>query len=247
MPQPPRPSLSLYFGFAVALIQWALSLFGVTVNLWLGCILWAVVTGLFVDFVWRSDRTANKSKLTRALLTGGVVIIMALLAWKPVTDQYEREHTKAVFKLEASPQLQKSPPPPQKEIVEKPAEQRKTKPLSKPTPPPTDTIKNEHWPTAAEIADEIKKKTESESPLKSDLHVVFFGHDILRFHYLNRGIESARQPKFGFGLIDLTTPYCPDGSPQFLPIPVKVQEKDFARPGKCSDGWKFSAEQASNI
>lgn len=108
MPKLPRPSFSLYIGFAFGLVQWALTLWGVAVNLWLGCTLWVVIIGLFVDVVWRSEWTTKKSILTKGVLTGVVVILMVLIARKPVSDQYAREHPDKSPLVAAEPRSQEA-------------------------------------------------------------------------------------------------------------------------------------------
>lgn len=87
-------------------------------------------------------------------------------------------------------------------------------------------------PTAAEIAEEIRKAKEEESPLRSDLQLLFFGRDSLLFNYINRSKESAQQPKYWFIVLDLSRPYFPPGSsePNGLPVLTHVQG-DFVRPG----------------
>jgi hypothetical protein len=88
-------------------------------------------------------------------------------------------------------------------------------------------------PTAAEIAEEVRKQSQRESTLRADLEYLFFGKDALYFNYVNHSKDTAEQPKYWFGGLDLSRPYFPQNSnaPNALPIIAQVQASDFCRPG----------------
>jgi hypothetical protein len=88
-------------------------------------------------------------------------------------------------------------------------------------------------PTAAEIAEELRKHSQQDSTLRADLEYLFFGRDALYFNYINHSKDTAQQPKYWFGGLDLSRPYFPPGSkqPNGLPILTQVQASDFCRPG----------------
>ena len=91
----PRQSIELYLGIAIALAQWALNLWGIVMNLWLGCALWIGITGLFIDIVWRSQWTVAISMQIKFMLTFVVIALMVGIAWKPVGSQYVKRNSDA--------------------------------------------------------------------------------------------------------------------------------------------------------
>jgi hypothetical protein len=50
-------------------------------------------------------------------------------------------------------------------------------------------------PTAAEIAEEVRKQSQQESKLGADLEYLFFGRDALYFNYVNHSKDTAEQPR----------------------------------------------------
>jgi hypothetical protein len=93
----------------------------------------------------------------------------------------------------------------------------------------------QHFPTAAEIAEEIRKEQQTNN---ADLKYLFFGKDALRFSYKNESKVSGQQPKYWFLMLDLSRPYFPNGDltmPNAIPIPTVVQSRDFVRPGDMQE------------
>ncbi|MFM8552179.1 MAG: hypothetical protein ACKOCD_07700 [Nitrospiraceae bacterium] len=68
----------------------AFNLWGFTVNLVLGCILWAGAIGLLLDIVWRSQWTLSRSILEKAFLSLVVIASLVFVAWNPVRSAYLR-------------------------------------------------------------------------------------------------------------------------------------------------------------
>jgi hypothetical protein len=98
---------------------------------------------------------------------------------------------------------------------------------------PADIEAQPRFPTAAEIVEEIHKQSQVQATLRADLEYLFFGRDALYFSYINHSKDTAEQPKYWFGGLDLSRPYFPPGSdqPNGLPITAQVQATDFCRPG----------------
>ncbi|MGO9264791.1 MAG: hypothetical protein ACLQBA_07890 [Candidatus Binataceae bacterium] len=98
---------------------------------------------------------------------------------------------------------------------------------------PTHLESQPQIPTAVEIADEMRKQSQTESTLRADLEYLFFGLDALYFNYINRSKDTAEKPKYWFAGLDLSRPYFPPNSkePNGLPIMTQVQASDFCRPG----------------
>jgi hypothetical protein len=90
--------------------------------------------------------------------------------------------------------------------------------------------------TAEDIARKVweMKPIEVGKVQESSLEPVFYGRKSLHVRFHNNSPCSAEKIKYWFGLLDLNNPYYFPEDPftaQPLPIPTKVLDKDFIRPG----------------
>jgi hypothetical protein len=98
---------------------------------------------------------------------------------------------------------------------------------------PQPEIKTTDFPSATEIAEEVKRQLQNEPRSTADGNSVMWGRDELRFGFHSSGRESARNPKWWSAVLDFSNPYYPPNEtmPQFVPTIADVDFNDFVRPG----------------
>lgn len=123
----------------------------------------------------------------------------------------------------------------------------------KPAAPITQVLSSEE---VSRIATEIAKQLPQQprpagqgAYLNSDLRLLLYGKNELRFACKNPSKLSASKPKYWFALLDLTNPYSypskPDEANAF-PIPAVVLHKDFVRPSEMMAGREVLNEVAKS-
>lgn len=84
--------LDLYVALVCFLFPLGWSMSGFPPNIIAACICWAVSLALLLHAFWIYEKAAGLSTITKVILTMLVAVILLLLVWSPVSNEYRREH-----------------------------------------------------------------------------------------------------------------------------------------------------------
>lgn len=84
--------LDLYLAAVTFLFPMGWSLSGFPPNIILACICWAITWVLLIHAFWIFEKTANLHAWIKSMIVVFASIVLILLAWRPVAEEYRREH-----------------------------------------------------------------------------------------------------------------------------------------------------------
>lgn len=86
-------TVDLLFAVISICVAIGLSMSGFGANIVWACIFWAIALSFFLHFIWAYSRNSGKFKKLKWAVILGLPILILVIAWRPVANQYRRQHS----------------------------------------------------------------------------------------------------------------------------------------------------------